>query len=153
MKNSCKLLSASVALKKNGMTNDYLAAHHELIDGVALGEKRSLMVTFGLYARPGVPIGIYASVNPKGKEAPLTKIHYTASFYSTLRSESIANEMGVFLITLEVKDVPFEQDGLYEANVRAFPSGEIPSESNQIDSIQCFFYVRTLTEGLNATNS
>ncbi|WP_447868976.1 hypothetical protein [Raoultella ornithinolytica] len=151
MTNSCKLLNASVALKKKGMTNEYLAAHHEYISGIPLGEKRSVMVTFGLYARPGVPIGIYAAVTPKNQESPLGSTKYTESFYTTLRSEAVADDMGVFLMTLEVKDISFEYDGLYEANVRAFPNDAIPSEDNQLDSIKCFFYVVTSKGNRNAT--
>lgn len=152
MNSSCKLLSASVALKKKGMTSDYLAAHHELISGIPLGDKRSVMVTFGLYARPGVPVGIYASVTPKDKESPLGRTKYSESYYTTLRSTPVDNEMGVFLMTLEVKDIPFVHDGLYEANVRVFPIEEIPSEDNQIDSIKCFFYVVTSKEDQHATS-
>lgn len=150
MNNPCKLLSASVALKKEGMSNNYLSAHHELISGIPLGEKRSVMVTFGLYARPGVPIGIYAAVTPKSQESPLGSNKYTESFYTTLRSEAVADDMGVFLMTLEVKDIPFEHDGLYEADVRVFPSEEMPSEDNQLDAIKCFFYVVTSKGERNA---
>lgn len=150
MNNPCKLLSASVALKKEGMSNNYLSAHHELISGIPLGEKRSVMVTFGLYARPGVPIGIYAAVTPKNQESPLGSNKYTESFYTTLRSEAVADDMGVFLMTLEVKDIPFEHDGLYEADVRVFPSEEMPSEDNQLDAIKCFFYVVTSKGERNA---
>ncbi|OVY38272.1 hypothetical protein BME69_08525 [Klebsiella quasipneumoniae subsp. quasipneumoniae] len=153
MSNLCKLLSASVALKKKGMTVDYLASHHELISGIAMGEKRSVMVTFGLYARPGVPIGIYAAVTPRNQESPLGSTKYTQSFYTTLRSEAVADDMGVFLMTLEVKDIPFEHDGLYEANVRAFPTDAMPSEDSQLDSIKCFFYVETSKGQQDATNS
>ncbi|HFI5583265.1 TPA: hypothetical protein ACGQTX_004201 [Raoultella ornithinolytica] len=153
MNNSCKLLSATVALKTNDMTSDYLAAHHELISGIPQGEKSSVMVTFGLHARPGVPIGIYAAVTPKNQESPLGSTKYTESFYTTLRSEAVTDDMGVFLMTLEVKDIPFEHDGLYEANVRIFPSEEMPSEDNQLDAIKCFFYVVTSKEGQHATNS
>ncbi|MCT2785239.1 hypothetical protein KBQ18_08285 [Klebsiella aerogenes] len=153
MNSSCKLLSVSVALKKEGMSNNYLSAHHELISGIPMGEKRSVMVTFGLYARPGVPIGIYAAVTPKNQESPLGSNKYTESFYTTLRSEAVADDMGVFLMTLEVKDIPFEHDGLYEANVRIFPSEKMPSEDNQLDAIKCFFYVVTTKEGQHATNS
>ncbi|EIY5054318.1 hypothetical protein ACQ9LN_02185 [Klebsiella variicola] len=151
MNNPCKLLSVTVALKKDGITIDYLAGHHELISGITQGEKRSVLVTFGLYARPGVPVGIYASVTPKGKESPLGSTNYSESYYKNLRSAPVDNEMGVFLMTLEVKDVIFEQDGLYEANVRVFPNDATPSENNQIDSIQCFFYVVTSKGGRNAT--
>lgn len=153
MDNSPKLLSIAVALKKDDMKGDYLAMHNEFISGIPRGEKRSVMVTFGLYARPGVPVGMYASVNRKGEEPPIGKIKYTESFYSTLRANLLANGMGVFLITLEVKDVPFEHSGLYEVNVRVFPSGEIPREENEIDAIKSFFYALTSKENQNATNS
>lgn len=154
MNNPCKLLSATVTLKKEGAPNDYyLSARHELISNVPLGDKRSVMVTFGLYARPGVPLGIYASVTPKEKEPPLGSTKYTESFYTTLKSEAVDDGMGVFLMTLEVKDIPFEHDGLYEANVRVFPTDALPSKDNQLDSIQCFFYVLTSKGDRHATNS
>ncbi|EPC6248954.1 TPA: hypothetical protein MEA38_005380 [Klebsiella variicola] len=148
MSNLCKLLSASVALKKKGMTVDYLASHHELISGIAMGEKRSVMVTFGLYARPGVPVGIFASVTPQGGAPKVGSIKYTESYYTTVRSEAV-DDMGVFLMTLEMKDVYFESSGLYEASIRVFPHEEIPSDSNELDSIECFFYVVTSKENQN----
>lgn len=146
MDNSLKLLSISVALKKDGMNSDYLATHHEYINGITQGEKRSVMVTFGLYALTGVPVGMYASVTPRGEEFPLNKTQNTDSFYTTLKSHPLDDGMGVFLITLEVKDVPFETSGLYEVNVRAFPSGSVPSKDNEIDSIQSFFFALTSKE-------
>lgn len=151
MNSSCKLLSASVALKKDGMTKEYLATHHELISGVTNGEKRSVMVTFGLYAKPEVPIGIYASVNPIGEEPPINKNKYAEGFYRTLNSSPLSDGMGVFLITLEVQDVHFEHSGLYEVNARIFPSETTPSTENEIDSIRCFFYALTSVEGRHAT--
>ncbi|HGY5829512.1 TPA: hypothetical protein ACNV5T_003385 [Klebsiella michiganensis] len=151
MTNAYKLLSATVALKKEGVKNDYLFAHHELISGVPLGGKRSVMVTFGLYAPPGIPVGIYASVAPKGQEPKIGSIKYSESFYTTLRSTPVANDKGVFLMTLEVKDVLFEYDGLYEAIVRVYPSEEMPSEEGELDSITCFFYVVTSEGDRNAT--
>lgn len=143
-----KLLSATVALKNEGSKND-LFVHHEIVSGIPLGEKRTVMVTFGLYAPPGIPIGVYASVAPEGRGPQLDSIKYSESFYTTLRSTPITNDRGVFLMTLEVKDVLFERDGLYEAIVRIYPSEEMPSEDGELDSITCFFYVVTLKGSSN----
>ncbi|MGY5464308.1 hypothetical protein [Citrobacter koseri] len=150
MERSCKLLSATIALKKDDMTNEYLASPHEFISGIPQGEKRSVMVTFGLHARPGVPVGMYASVTPFTDQNAVKQTQYTESFYNTLRANLLPDGMGVFLIALEVKDVLFERDGLYKVDVRVFPSDEMPSPDNQIDAIECFFYVLTLKGDRNA---
>ena len=153
MKSACKILFSFAVPRKDYMNLDYLSSPKECVTGVKKGEKNTFIAIFGLHALPGNPINIYASISSVGKEPPLDSAKPGDAISQTLRATPLPDGMGVFLMAVEVKDVPFEQDGLYEANVRAFPSGEIPSESNQIDSIQCFFYVKTLTEGLNATNS
>ncbi|WP_409250168.1 hypothetical protein [Enterobacter hormaechei] len=149
---SCKILSATIALKQDHMTNEYLVSQHEFISGIPKGEKRTVMVTFGLHARPGVPVGVYTAINPVGINSEITQTQFAENFYNTLNANLLPDGMGVFLITLEVKDVLFDQDGLYKVDVRVFPSDEMPTLDNQIDAIECFFYVLTLKEDRNVTS-
>ncbi|GEM_PF-5720944 len=142
MDQKCKLLFAFPVLRKAEMSAEYLSSPKEIITGVKLGEKRSVMVTLGIYAITEKPVNIYCSVNLPGKEEPVEKAK-NDSFYENLRAHFLADGNGVFLLTLEVKNVHFEKDGIYEVIVRVYPSDQTPSEETEIDHIRNYFYVLT----------
>ncbi|EIY5047029.1 TPA: hypothetical protein L9K99_001078 [Klebsiella quasipneumoniae subsp. similipneumoniae] len=152
MNDLCKLLYVTVALKKDEMPEGYLGAPNEYLTGMRVGTKGSVMVTFGLHAKPEEPVGMYFSVSPMGKEPPIEQTQYSDITCETLRASLLPNGMGLFQMTIEIKDVLFN-DGIYEANVRLFPSGEKPGESRQIDAIKSYFYVLTLKERNHVINS
>lgn len=147
MNELCKLLYVTVALKKDEMPKGYLGSTNEILTGMHIGTKGSVMVTFGLHAKPGEPLGMSFSISPMGEEPPIEETKYSDITSEVLRAIRLPNGMGIFQMTIEIKDVLFN-DGMYEANVRLYPSGEKPSESRQIDAIKSYFYVLTL-EGIN----
>lgn len=144
MENAYKLLYAFAGPKIDGLDLDYLKAPRECITGLKKGVKQSLMVTFGMKAYVDKPINIYTSITPQGKETTFDLAKLSNSFYTTLRATPISNEIGLFLMTMEVQDVVIDGDGLYEVNVRLFPSDESPSQENQLDSIRSFFFAKSV---------
>ncbi len=152
MNSLCKLLYVTVAQKKDQMSEDYLGSSNEYITGMPMGSKGSVMVTFGLHAKPEESVGMYFSVSPIGKEPPIGETLHSDNTCEILRASRLPNGMGLFQMTIEIKDVLFN-DGIYEVNVRLFPSGESPSENNQIDAIKSYFYVLTLKDRGHVINS
>lgn len=142
MTNPVKLLFAFATLWKEKMNDDYLASPRELITGVKQGEKRSVMVTFSLRGMVGMPVNIYTSVYKEGKEEELDLEKYE-TYNDTLRSSILSDGTGVFLMTIEVPNVHFENDGIYEVNVKLFPSDKPLAKGNEIDSIHSYFYALT----------
>lgn len=144
MENAYKLLYAFAGPKIDGASLDYLTSPRECITGLKKGVKQSLMVTFGMKAYVGKPINIYTSITPQGKETTVDLARLSNSFYTTLRATPLSDEVGLFLMVMEVQDVVIDSDGVYEVNVRLFPSDETPSQENQLDSIRSFFFAKSI---------
>lgn len=142
METKNKILFSFPVLYKDEMSKEYLAIPQVLIHGVKKGSKRSLMVTFGLIADYENPITIFASVTPYGQEEEPKERRPKDAFYKNL-DQYVTPQASVFLVTVRVEEVLFDEDGLYEINVRIYPSDSSISKENELDSHKSFFYVFT----------
>ncbi|MFG0516896.1 hypothetical protein [Kluyvera intermedia] len=142
MQPQSKLLFAFPVVKKEDMTPSYLTTPCEFFSGVKSGTKQSVMVTFGVLASLLQPISVLMSVNRMGEPNPLD-LPGDESFYQNLRLNLLPDGKGVYLVSMEVRNVLFDGDGLYEIEAKIFPSGAALDESNVIDSIKSSFYVIT----------
>ncbi|EAW1193056.1 hypothetical protein NL87_18320 [Salmonella enterica] len=137
-----KILFAFPVLWKENMTKDYLAHPNEFIR-VNQGERRSVMVTFGLYAPLNVNMVVTADINRVGQRKKLENLQPDpSSVYSECLRINILHDLsGVLLSSIEVKNVSFEESGLYEINISVVPEDKEKSKKELIDSIRNFFFV------------
>lgn len=138
-----KLLFAFPVMKKENMSKEYLSTPCEFFRGIKAGSKQSVMVTFGVMASESEPVSVLIGVTRMGCPN-LDELADSESFYENLRVNLLPDNKGIYLVTIEIRNVRFDADGLYEIESKIFPSGSELTDANVIDTIKSYFYVQTI---------
>lgn len=140
-----KILFAFPVKHREVMDPAYLSTPNELFFEIPKGGIRPVMVTFGLFANYENPVSILVKIQRFGQPEQ-TDIPTSEGFYQNLRVHMLPDDRGVFLVSLEVSDVLFDEDGLYEIKTKLFKAEDPQRFDEAIDCHDSYFYVMTKKE-------
>lgn len=125
---------------KEEMTVEETALPSELFYDIQKNSKITVVVTAGLMVSIDRIVYIDISVNRQGEGADPERIKKDGK-YENLRSHFIYDNQGIFLTSMQVEDVLFDDSGIYEIIVTMYDSDD---NGNQVgivlDRYSSYFY-------------
>lgn len=136
-----KICFAYPVTYKDGMTNEESCIPSPLLRGAIRGDKNIVVVTIGMMIALNEEVSIRAYINPKGKLDENETLRYDGKFVH-LQTHVLSLEQAIFLSSMYIEDVVFENSGEYEITAMLLKNENLDTENEVvIDELKSSFYV------------